>query len=354
MSEEVDDVNLVDVLDDEEAAREVVRWIHREYDNEHTNQDYRTALRSFGRYALSRDEPPETLAWIPTGTSNDFNPVPSERDLLDYEHEVKPMAESCRNPRDAALIMVQFEAGFRSGELYDLTVGDVFESDHTTGLHVDGKQGERTVHLIVSVPYLQRWLADHPAGGDDTAPLWCKLDEPDRPSYPTWTNYFKQAADRVDVDKDVTPTNFRKSNTRWLVRLGYSQAEIEDRQGRERGSDHTARYMARFGEDSLERSYAALHGAEVETDEVDPDAPITCPRCDRDTPQGRDRCMWCGFALSHEAAEEARAERKEALEAVSDLSRRDDLDTEAVVETIDRLIDERVNARLSAGGDGHS
>ncbi|MBV0900182.1 tyrosine-type recombinase/integrase [Haloarcula salina] len=346
MSEEVDDLDLVDVLDDEEAAREVVRWIHREYDNEHTNQDYRTALRSFGRYVLGRDEPPETLAWIPTGTSNDFDPVPSERDLLDYEADVKPMAEACHNTRDAALIMVQFEAGLRAGELYDLEVGDIFDAEHTVGIHPDGKQGEKPTHLKVAVPFLQKWLAEHPAGGDVDAPLWSKISDPERPSYNTFLEYFKRAADRAGVDKPVTPTNFRKSNTRFLIRLGMDLPKIEERQGREQGSEHTARYLARFGDDSLERSYAALHGVDVETDDHDEVAPITCPRCDRDTPRDRDRCMWCGFALSQEATEEARAERKQALEAVSQLSARDDLDTDAVVDTIDRLIDERVDARL--------
>ena len=47
------------------AAEAVVRWINDEYANEHTNQDYRTALRSFGRYRLKGTEPPESLAWIP-------------------------------------------------------------------------------------------------------------------------------------------------------------------------------------------------------------------------------------------------------------------------------------------------
>jgi|APHM01.1.fsa_nt_gi hypothetical protein len=106
VSEQVDAGDLADVLEDEEATHDVVRWIHREYDNQHTNQDYRTALRSFGRHVLSRDEPPETLDWVPTGTSNDFDPVLSGRDLLSYEHDVNPMAESCHNPRDAALITI--------------------------------------------------------------------------------------------------------------------------------------------------------------------------------------------------------------------------------------------------------
>lgn len=297
------------------AAETIVRWINDEYANEHTNQDYRTALRSFGRYRLKLDEPPETLAWIPTGTSNDFNPVPSERDLLVWEPDVQPMVEGANNPRDKALLAVQLEAGCRSGELYDLRVGDVFDAEHSMGLHVDGKRGERAVHLIMSVPYLQRWLAEHPGGPDD--PLWSKLSSPGRPSYSTWLDYFKNAAARAGVTKDVTPTDFRKANTRWLVVLGMSQPRIEDRQGRKRGSEHTRRYMARFGDESNEQQYALLHGKDVETDEPEEFGPVECPRCDRDTPREKPHCMWCSQALSFEAAEAAQQQSNALLEATA-------------------------------------
>ena len=292
-------------LDYRAAVEAIIRWINHEYDNEHTNQDYRTALRSFGRYRTKADEPPETLSWVPTGTSNDFDPVPSERDLLKFEHDIQPMLDACHNPRDKALIIVQFEGGLRGGELYDLRIGDVFDSNHSVGVHVDGKEGERPVHLIVSVPYLQRWLNEHPAKGDDTAFLWSKLSKPDRPSYNTFLGYFSDAAERAGVSKKVTPTNFRKSNTRWLVLQGFSQARIEDRQGRKRGSEHTARYMARFGEESNERAYARLHGIDVGEEEDSAEAgPVECPRCHRDTPRHEDFCVWCNHALSFEATED--------------------------------------------------
>lgn len=326
------------------SAEAIVRWIHSNYSNEHTNQDYRSALRSFGRYRLKREEPPETLAWIPTTTSNNFDPVPSERDLLLWHKDVLPMIEEARNPRDKALFAVQFEAGCRSGELYDLRVRDVFDSEHSVGLHVDGKRGERTVHLIDSVPYLNRWLTEHPGDSEDY--LWSKLTSPERPSYTTWNNYFKDAAARADVTKDVTPTNFRKSNTRWLVNQGMPQPRIEDRQGRKRGSEHTRRYLARFGEESNEREYAQIRGKEVETEEPEDTGPIECPRCGQETPREGDRCMWCGFALSHEAAQEAEQKQQAAFDALPKLLE-EDIDTQDATETLQHLINHRIQSALS-------
>jgi len=336
------------------AADALVRWIHSEYENEHTNQDYRTALRSFGRYRLKKDEPPESLAWIPTTTSNDFNPVPSERDLLRWEEDIVPMLEDCHNPRDRALIAVQFEAGCRSGELFDIRVGDVFDGEYTTSLHVDGKRGERSVALVISLPYLQDWLTDDRSPDQDDAYLWSKLNSDERPSYRTWRDYFEDAAERAGVTKSVTPTNFRKSNTRWLVLQGYSQARIEDRQGRKRGSDHTRRYMARFGEESQERSYARLHGLEVEPEEDAGDiSPVQCPRCQRETPRDNEHCMWCNFALSEDAVDAAKTRQELGLQAVGRLVSEEGLTPEEAAAAIDRTVDERVQAAL-ADHDGSS
>jgi len=311
------------------AADAIVRWIHGEYTNEHTNQDYRTALRSFGRYRLKQEEPPETLAWIPTGTSNDFDPTPSERDLL-TQREVETMLEACHNERDRALIAVQFEAGLRGGELYDLQVGDVFDGDHSVGLHVDGKEGERTVHLIWSVKQLNDWLAAHPAGDDDSAHLWSKLTDRERPSYNTWLNYLKYAAERTDVQKDVTPTNIRKSNTRWLIKRGLKTPRIEDRQGRERGSEHTARYLARFGDESNERAYARVQGVDV--DEADPEeedvAPEPCQRCGELVPPHKEFCGNCHLSTdleTKEALDQVLETFDEQIVATGDVEKRRDL-----------------------------
>jgi integrase len=362
----VDDVDDVEALLEEHgylgltlkyraAGEAIVRWIHSEYENEHTNQDYRTALRSFGRYRLKRDEPPETLSWIPTTTSNDFNPVPSERDLLVWEDDVVPMIESCHNPRDRALLAVQFEAGCRSGELFDLRMGDIFDGEFTTSLHVDGKRGERSVPLVMSLPYLQDWLSDGRCPSADDTYLWAKLNGEGRPSYRTWLTIFEDGADRVDVTKDVTPTAFRKSNTRWLVLQGYNQARIEDRQGRQRGSDHTRRYMARFGEESQERAYARLHGLDVEPEEDAGDAsPITCKRCGRETPRHKDKCMWCSFALSDDAIEAAQRRQELGLQAVGRIVDETEVTPDDAVAAIQRTVDERVQAALEDHDDPSS
>lgn len=329
MAEEVG--GLADALEDRDAAEDIVRWIQTTYDNEETNRDYRVALRVFGKRVNPDDDgdPPASIAWVSSKTSRSYDPSPDPADMLELEEDIKPMIEETANPRDAALIGVQYEGGFRGGELYNLTVGDVSDADHGIHIRVDGKTGERTVLLAgdFSIPPLQRWLNDrnqgHPAPGDPDAPLWSKLNKPERYSYQRFYQCFKEAADRADVTKTVHPTNFRKSNAYWLAKQRDAKASlIEDRQGRRRGSEAAARYIAKFGE-ATDAQYARLQGKEVETSEPESHAPVECPRCGQDTPHDRDECVFCGQALEYdsESLEQKRQEQQEVRRAVLRLAK---------------------------------
>lgn len=309
MAEHVDAVELADTLTDRDATETVVRWIHSEYDLDETpetNQNYRVALRVFGRRVTEEgvegpESPPASIDWVKSTLPNSYDPSPSKRDMLTWEDDVDPMVNAVRNSRDAAAIALQFDAGLRGGELYDLRRSDLADTEHGMSVSVDGKTGERAVDLIPSTPHLNRWLTDHPGGPDDY--LWTKLSTPDRLSYQSYLNMFKRPAERVGIDNPVTPTNFRKSNLAWLAKQGMNARYIERRQGRVAGSDAVARYVAIFDED-IGDEYARLMGLEVADDDDSVDlAPLKCPRCDRETPRDEDRCVWCGHAVSNTAAE---------------------------------------------------
>lgn len=333
MAEEVG--GLADALEKREVAEAIVRWINKTYSNENTNHDYRTAVRIFGKRITDGDEIPDSIAWIPSGTSNSYDPVPNPSEMLKWDEDVLPMINETRNPRDAALIAVAFDAGARSGELESLTVGNVSDAKHGLRIFVDGKTGQRDVLLIPSVPYLQRWLSDHPDPNDPEAPLWSKLSEPEELTYRRFRAIFDDVARRAGVTKPVTPTNFRKSNASYLAEKGMNQAYIEDRQGRKRGSDATAHYVARFGGEA-EDEYARMQGVDVEEEEPEPIGPVECHRCGRDTPRHEPACVWCNQALDHagvQALEDQEREVRDALfrfaqerpELIDDLRRARDL-----------------------------
>jgi integrase len=331
---------LADALENREAAEEVVVWINRERGvpefSEETNQDYRVALRVFGKRVLklADDEVPDSLAWVPTGTSNSYDPSPSRSDMLDWEEAKQMATEGTTNHRDKALITVTHELGPRGEEMHEVQIRQVNDADHGIQISLNGKQGEHSVTLINSVPYLQQWLSEHPAPEDGEAFLWCNLDcARDNASYQTFLERFKKAGRKADIDKPVTPTNFRKSNTYWLAKQGANESFINSRQGRTPTSDHARRYIAEFGPENENNQYAELQGMDVQTEKTEDRTPLKCPRCDKETPRDEPFCVWCHQAMKPNAVseiekEESKQRRKllqlakenpELIDAVEDL-----------------------------------
>lgn len=314
MAEEIG--GLAEALEDRDVAEEIVRWINTERGTneyaEETNHDYRVALRIFGKRTLKRAEVPESLEWIPTGTSNSHDPTPRRADMLEWEEAERMAKQGTKNSRDAALVTVSYELGPRGEEMHTCKIGQVQDADNGIQIVLDGKQGEHSVTIINSVPYLQKWLSDHPAPDDDDAYLWCNLDDAyDNASYQTFLERFKKAGNRADIDKPVTPTNFRKSNTYWLANQGASESLINDRQGRTKTSDHARRYLAEFGPENENNQYADLQGLDVETEKTKDRTPRTCPRCGKQTPRNEPFCVWCHQAMEPEAVKELEEQEEE-------------------------------------------
>ena len=329
---------LADTLEDRATTEDIVAWINRTYDNEETNRDYRVALRVFGRRVTDEngEDPPESIDWVPSGTSRSYDPQPDPAMMLDWEDDIQPMLDACQNVRDEALIAVAWDLGARSGEFRSIRVGDLADHRHGMKVTVDGKTGQRSVLLIPSTPYLQRWLDEHPDSDDPMAPLWSKLTRPEELSYQMFRKVLNRAADAAGVDKPATLTNFRKSSASYLASQGLNQAHIEDHHGWVRGSDIASRYVSIFGEAS-DREIARVHGRDVSADEPDPTAPIECPRCGRETPREEEFCVWCNQALSAEATEQIDEEERRVRAELLRLTREDPTLLEDV-EDLERVV----------------
>ncbi|WP_152040269.1 site-specific integrase [Salinigranum salinum] len=333
---------LTEALDDREAAESIVKWINRNYPNEETNKDYRGALRAFAKRVTEGPDIPSSVDWVPSGTSRNYDPKPNPSEMLHWKDDVIPMIDETRNARDAALIAVAWDSGARSGEIQAMSVGDV--SDHTHGLQitVDGKRGQRSITLFNSGSYLIRWLQDHPCSDQPNADLWCKLSSGESISYQMYRKALNQAADRAGVTKPVTLTNFRKSSASHLASQNVNQAHIENHHGWKRGSKVAARYIVIFGSDS-DRELAKAYGLEVDEEETEPIGPLSCPRCQRETPRHEEFCVWCGQALEPGAVESVRQTERDVRDAVFRLARSDpELLTERErIEGLMRLVESR-------------
>jgi len=327
------------VQGDRDAAERLVGWINsNQTGSPETNKDYRVALRNIGKIASDGDGYPDSVEWIPGGYPKNYDPAPDPTEMLHWDDDIQPMLDACLNSRDRALVSLAWDLGPRPGELFDLTVGAI--TDHQYGLQVtlDGKTGRRSPVLIPAVPYVRKWLEDHPGGDSDT--LFCGLTSPSPISNNRIRDILKEVADRADVSKPVTPTNFRKSSASYLASQGVSQAHLEDHHGWTRGSAIAARYIAVF-DDANEREIARAHGLDVEADEPDAVGPVVCPRCDQKTPREKETCVWCGQALSQAAAEKAEAQRQDAMADLQDV----DGDLAEAILTVESALGDNVSLR---------
>ncbi len=301
---------LAESLEDRDAAEEIVRYVNRNYDNRETNRDYRDAVRQFGKRLTEDDDLPPSLDWIPSGLPQNHDLAPRPADMLRWEEDVLPMIEETRNSRDAAITATAWNLGARPFEFQDIQIGDISDSTHGMQVTVVGKRGQRSPIITLAVPYLQRWLDDHPAREDRSAPLWSKLTKPEPISSRMFRKLLRTAGERAGVTRPVTFSNFRKSCASYLAAENVNQVNIENHMGWTRGSRVASRYIAVFSGDG-ERQIAKAYRAVVEEEEPEPIAPVNCYRCNRETPHDRDRCMWCGQLLDPEAMEQIRKDESE-------------------------------------------
>lgn len=343
---------LADALVDREPAEAAVRWINDNYDNPETARDYRVSLRVLGRRvgdceAVECDDKgiPYSVAWISSKTPRSYNPSPNPAEIPNWD-DADAMADVAQNTRDAAMVQLMMDTGPRGGEFYDMKVGDLTDAEHGLQVWVDGKTGQRSVTLIPSVPYVNRWLSDHP--GDDDDYLWTKLNSPERMSRQRVYQVLRTLASRAEIDdrKQITPTGWRKANATWLARTGANGPLIARRQGRKVGSKAVARYIAQFGEQSEQSAYAQLHGRKVETsDEPERRDVVECPRCERENPPDEPTCMWCGQGLDPQGVAEAEASQKELRQALARLPSDTASNLAALVDAIEETPEARAVLR---------
>jgi site-specific recombinase XerD/ribosomal protein L40E len=170
VAEHVEDTRFQDM--DKENVKQLIEWIHDRDLADATVDTYKKAIRQFWTW-MNDGETPDAVDWmkISSGTSNDTLP----QDLLTKE-DIQEQVDAAKNPRDRAFIYLLYETGARIGELIDLTVGDIEDRTHGKKVTISGKTGARRLPLVESVPYINKWLNEHPNPVKD-APLWCKIQQ---------------------------------------------------------------------------------------------------------------------------------------------------------------------------------
>jgi site-specific recombinase XerD len=327
-------------------VKDIVEWVHSRDYTEQTIYTYKSVIRTFWKWMNGGDLPDEAK-WIVLRASRTNDKLPEN--LLTKE-DIKNQVEATHNPRDKALIWMLYETGARIGEIIDLSVGSIEDRKHGKKVVIEGKTGARRLPLVESVPYINRWLSDHPSGQKD-APLWCKIQqgsEDDQLNY----RYIREkilakSMKNAGIEKPSNPHHYRHSRASYLANH-LKEAQLCEWFGWVQGSDVPAKYVHLSGRD-IDNAYDQMHGLSVPEDEGDEPQIRECARCQELNDFSASYCMRCGYALDGPSAADFEAKIESDIQGDLADMRPDDAETRAKLDAMtDLLADPDVKSALLA------
>lgn len=266
-----------------------------------TKLSYGVSLKKFYKWINGGEEYPSCVKWVRTTGKINKEKLPEE---LLTEGEIKKLIEASTNPRDRALISIQWEAGCRVEEILSMQIKHVSFEKELTRIIINGKTGPRRIPLIDSTPYLTEWIVNHPFKGDPSAPLWISLgniNHHQQFEYPAYRKMLQELAKKASVTKAVNPYNFRHSRATFLANH-LKEAQLNNYFGWVQGSDSPRVYVHMSGRD-IDDTILEMRG--LKTPEKKPEitlAPKKCSRCGTINKSTGKFCIRCGAVLDLETA----------------------------------------------------
>jgi integrase/recombinase XerD len=229
--------------------------------------------------------------------------------------ELRGLFEAAENPRDRAFIMMDYDGGFRIGEILSLKIVNLTFDKYSAVVRVDGKTGPRRVRLTISSPALAHWLSLHPFRNDPEAPLWIGIGTVGRNkplSYDGARALLRRLARKIGLKKRVYSHLMRHTRATELAKI-MTDAQLREYFGWVSGSDMPGNYVHLSGRD-VDGVLLEAHGIKVAKEDKK-EVALTlaeCPRCRNQITLDTQFCPHCGIVLSDKAAVSLEEERKEA------------------------------------------
>ncbi|MBS3923175.1 MAG: tyrosine-type recombinase/integrase [Nitrosarchaeum sp.] len=239
------------------------------------------------------------------------------REDLPTDEEIQKILSACADSsRDKAMISVHAEAGTRVGELLGLKIKD-FTIDKFGGIiKVDGKTGVRPIRIVKSVPYLTKWLNDHPYKDNHDSPLWVYISLCDtfgQPiNYAGFNSILRKRIRQTGITKRIYSHLFRhKEITDLANRLTESESRM--RHGWEKSSLMPTKY-SHLNQEDLDEKMLGIMG--VKTPKEQKESLRECVYCNIRYPVETRFCDTCSRPLDIADALEMEKEQEERTKAL--------------------------------------
>jgi integrase len=273
----------------------------------------------------------------------------ARKDMITWEEGLE-MAEKTNSAQVKAIILTQLDAGLRPSEFVDLKFGDVERNDDFIILHVNGKTGKRDVPCWRCVPYLMRWLHDHPTKKAED-PLWLQeqytngkikkyeyaamLRRVNQCSIDKW-GYTTKLYQRTERGKKLPKKIPKRKLDFYLLRHSSCFLDKMDNipidTAAERHGHSIDFFKNVYGRLDVTDTISRIkkhYGGEEEKKTIQKN--ITCTRCDFINEPGVEICSKCGAALTLKKAFEMEKNEKDQIKELKEvlLKRLESLETKA-------------------------
>lgn len=136
-------------------------------------------------------------------------------DLWTMEEKLKLIGAGS-NSRDMCFLAILCETGARIGEIVPLQIKNIVEQeDNIIELRTAvGKTGARPIYLYWSVPYIRKWLGEHPDANRNNflfPQTFGKLNLSEHIGYNSFRKILIRARKKCGINKPCNPHNFRHS-----------------------------------------------------------------------------------------------------------------------------------------------
>lgn len=231
----------------------------------------------------------------------DLNP----NDMLTWE-DAKKMIDETNSIQLKAIIMTQLDGGFRPSEIIDLKYGDISKEGKYIIAHVNGKTGKRDVFLWRSVPFIQRWIDNHPMKQKDS-PMWVIENPTNRVNkkgslkydYYALAKRIRFLANKCNIGKPVDFYNFRHSSA-VLKKLENIPIDVAAA-NMGHSIKHFTETYGRLSIKDISNRFDKAYGMAQEEDNSK-DNPIECRICKTINDAGSEYCEKCNNPLTFEVA----------------------------------------------------
>lgn len=311
---------------------DILDYLNSEYFNNleiATQNTYRARIARFCLWIGFRKKEIATLY----NKKKDIQKTLKKSDLLTKE-EIRLILSNMNRPIDKALFMLLLETKARKSEIRKLKIKDVVFYESYAMVYIrSSKTAQRNIPIVESIPYLTRYLEDHPLIDDPEAPFFITLYSGKFKEYSenAFNRIFKKCT--KDMKKRVYPHLLRHTGLTEMAKH-LTEFQLKQLAGWTMDSKQAARYVHLSNQD-LENKILELHGIkppEIE-EEVKHIEIVRCPRCDFANSELDKYCSRCGSVLDIKTIIQHQEKAKELEEIIN---------ASEIKQYIDNLFEEKV------------